>query len=80
MYAYSIKTFVVFKNGEVAALLILINNYFQGIWTHYSSGPSKVKHKWALFQGIWTYYSHHYYLAVEVKLIDASDPIKMKHI
>ena len=39
LYAYSIKTFAVFKNGEVAALLIIINNSFQGIWTHYSSGP-----------------------------------------
>ena len=37
--AYSIKTFAVFKNGEVAALLIIINNSFQEIWTHYSSGP-----------------------------------------
>ena len=37
--AYSIKTFVVFKNGEVVALLIIINNSFQEIWTHYSSGP-----------------------------------------
>ena len=52
----------------------------QGIWTHYSSGLGKVKHKWAPFQGILTHYSHHYYLAVEVKLIDASGPIKMKHI
>ena len=32
---------MVFKNGEVAALLILINNSFQGIWTAYSSGPGK---------------------------------------
>ena len=41
LYTYSIKTFVVFKNGEVAALLILVNNSFQGIWTAYSSGPGK---------------------------------------